>query len=138
MVICVCLDWKAGLGMEPGIPRKQGHVVPSGKGVPATASKAGETVCPWHHIGMAKTPPPGPCCGTTMYRLEGSLLSSKEGLSMAIVCVGRDRSVAWQHSVPNFLTFMNLEWVPRIRSKLCLNTDRSFYLFLLCCEGADR
>lgn len=56
MVICVCLDGKAGLGMEPGIPRKQGRVVPSGKGVPATASKAAETVCPWHHIGMTKTP----------------------------------------------------------------------------------
>lgn len=56
--------------------------------------------------------PPGPCCCPTMYRLEGSLLSSKEGLSMAIVCVGRDRSVARQHPVPNFLTFMNLEWVP--------------------------
>lgn len=75
--------------------------------------------------------PPGPCWSPTTYHLKGSLLSSKEGLSMSIVQIGRDRTVAWQDPVLNFLTFINLEWVYCIRSKLCLNTD-SIFLFLLC------
>lgn len=33
----------------------------------------------------------------------------------------------------NFLTFMNLEWVHCIRSKLCLNRDSIFLFILIVC-----
>lgn len=84
MLICVSLAGKEGLGMEPSIPRKQGHVLPYGKrGAHHSFQSIRNCVSLAPHRNGKS--PPKPCWCPTMYHLQGLLLSSKEGLSMSIV-----------------------------------------------------